>query len=159
MTLPPYDDRPQPAGQPSPYPQQPLLPQQVRPGRSRLPRLFVAAAVVAALVAGLVIWRVVHDHDERNRDAYCATLRQLTGGGNLAAAAQRLGSGAPAALQRLRTLAPDSVRGEWDDLAALVQSAPTSELDLGSAARAFTDVRAIVSDANAGCGMDIQIPG
>jgi len=159
MTQPPYGERPQPAEAPSPYPQQALLPQQVQPRRSRLPRVLMALAVVAAVVAGLVIWRVVHDHGERNRQAYCATLSSLTGGGSLLEAARRLGPGVPAALQRLRTLAPDSVRGEWDDLAALMQSAPTSQLDLGSAARALTDVRAIISDANSSCGMNIRIPG
>jgi hypothetical protein len=154
---PPYGEAPRPA----PYPRQELLPQQVHPGRSRLPLLIAAIAVVAALVLALVGWRVFHGDGEDTRAAYCAALRKATGAGGLGGLASTATTGrvVPKAITDLADLAPQSVRNQWDDLIQLVRSLPGGSPDVGQAARAFTDVQAIIADAKSACGLDLQIPG
>jgi hypothetical protein len=154
MTLPPHSDQPQ-------YPRQDLLPQQVQPGRSRLPLVIAAAALVVALVGALVVWWVVHDDGEQNRAAYCSALRDLTrnGNGSLLQTAGSAGAGVPAALGRLRDLAPSAVENQWDDLVSVVQSMPDGQPDVGQIARALTDLQAIIADADSGCGLKLQFPG
>jgi hypothetical protein len=162
---PPYGEGPQPPygepPRPAPYPRQQLLPQQVQPGRSRLPLLIAAITVVAALVLALVGWRVIHGGGEDTRAAYCAALRRVTGAGGLGGLASTATSGrvVPKAITELADLAPQSVRAQWDDLIQLVRSLPGGSPDVGEAARAFTDVQAIIADAKSGCGLDLQIPG
>ncbi len=160
---PPYGDQRQPQppyGEPQRYPQQELLPQQVQPGRSRLPLILGAVAVVAALVVALVVWRVVHDDGEDNRAAYCNALKKVTTDG-LSGLTQDLGNGAgtvPKAVTQLVALAPDSVRTQWDDLVKLASSGAQGSADVSTFARVITDVQAIIADANSECGLDLRFP-
>jgi hypothetical protein len=148
--------------QPPPYPRQELLPQQVQPSRSRLPLLLVAAAVVVALVAGLIAWWALKDDGEQNRAAYCSALRSLMAGQGLdvlGQAAQGGGTAVPQVIDHIRDLAPGSVRSQWDDLIGVLQSVQTSQPGVAEGLRAFGDIQAITADANSGCGLHIQIPG
>ncbi len=147
---------------PSPYPRQDLLAQHVQPSRSRLPLAIAGVAVVVAVVAGLALWWVARDDGEQNRAAYCAALKRVISGEGLSAlvqASQGGGTGVPRAIDELRSLAPGSVRTEWDDLIDLLQSIRTTQPGIGEAARAFNDIRVITDDANSGCGLKLQIPG
>jgi hypothetical protein len=142
--------------QPS-YPRQDLLPQQVQPGRSRVP-LVVAAVAGVVLVAGvLVALRLAHDSGEHSRAAYCAALRSVTHDGDLSQAFAAASGGTPAELDRVRDLAPSAVRRQWDHLLAAVQQG-RSEPSIGDLAALFVDVRVIVDDAQSQCGLKIQIP-
>jgi hypothetical protein len=162
MTQPPYGEPQQPPyGEPPHYPQQELLPQQVLPGRNRLPLVIGAVAVVLALVAGLVAWRLVHDNGEDNRAAYCNALKRLTSADGLSGLTQDVGdggTGVPKAITDLVDLAPGSVSDQWHDLLQLVQSASGGQPDVGQIAQAFTDLQAIIADANSACGLDLQFP-
>jgi hypothetical protein len=142
--------------QPS-YPRQDLLPQQVQPGRSRVP-LVVGAVAVVVLVAGvLVALRLAHHSGEQSRAAYCAALRSATHDGDLSQALGAAFSGTLGDLGRVRDLAPSAVRRPWDELLAAVQQG-SSKPSLGEVAQLFIDVRTIAADAESNCGLTIQIP-
>ncbi len=158
MSQPPYGDAQPPDPESTPYPQQELLPQQVKPGRSRLPLLIGALALAVVVVGGLVAWWLLRDDGEQNRAAYCDAVRKLTSNGDLGAAASGDLSNAPAALSHARDLAPSAVRTQWDDIVALVPRLSTGQVDVATGLRVVSDLRVIVDDANAKCGMDIQAP-
>ncbi len=156
MTQPPNGDDPQPQ-----YPRQELLPQEVKRGRRHLPLIIATGALVVLVVlvvSALVMVRAVHDDGAQNRADYCAALRTLTYNGNLAQAAQNAAQHTPDELTRVRDLAPSSVRGSWDDLVSLVADLSDGQPNVGQAASALSDLKAIVDDANNNCGMKIQVP-
>ena len=161
MTQPPYGETPperwEPGWQPTPYPQQELLPQEIKPGRSRLPLLIGAAAVAVILVGALVAWWLLRDDGEQNRAAYCDAVRTLAPGGNLLGSTSG-GTPTPAALSRARDLAPSAVKSEWDDLFALLQGPSAAQIDVLTGVRVLSDLRVIVGDANTKCGMNVQLP-
>ncbi len=158
MTQPPYGDMQPPPGEPTPYPRQELLPQRVAPGRSRLPLAIGAVAIVLALVGGLLAWWLLRDDGEQNRAAYCDAVATITHGGNLQAAASGGPAANRAALARARDLAPSAVRSQWDDLVAIIQGPSNGQLGVATGLRLISDVRSIVADANANCGMHITLP-
>ena len=121
----------------------------MQPRRSRLPLIIGAVAVVVAVVAALVVWRVVHDNGEDHRAAYCQQLKRLTSADGLGGLADVAGSGAgvPKAVTDLVDLAPDSVKSQWNDLRRALQSSP-EQPSVAQIARAFTDLQTIVADAN-----------
>lgn len=165
MTHPPYDGQPAPdpgtggwQQQPS-YPRQDLTPQHVQPGRSRLPLVIAAIAVLVAVVGGLGLWWILHDDGEQNRAAYCASLRTLTHDGDLSAITLNASGGsATALLSEVQRLAPAAVVSEWDDLVSLLVHPPTGQPDIALGARLVTDLQAIVSDARDKCALTIEFP-
>lgn len=156
MTQPPYGETP--SGWHPPYPQQQLLPQEVKPGRSRLPMVVAAAATALLLVGGLLAWWLLRDDGEQNRAAYCAALRTATHGGELPSELQGSLQEAATTLGRVRDLAPAAVRSQWEDLLAIVAHPPSGRVDIATGLRVVNDLRVIVADANGKCGLDIQTP-
>lgn len=157
MTQPPYDDdgsgaRPDPS-----YPRQELLPQEVQPGRSRLPLIIGAGVLAFLIIGGLLTWWALRDDGEGNRAAYCDAVRTLTHNGDLQGALSGGVADAPAAVAKVRDLAPSTVRSQWDDLYSLVQNPPTSGADIGTGLRVVSDLRVIVDDANDKCDMNIDL--
>lgn len=158
MSQPPYDDASEAGAAPS-YPRQDLLPQQVMPGRSRLPLVVGAVVVALVVVGGLLAWFLLRDDGEDTRAAYCDAVRELTNDGDLAGAVSGGLAAAPAAVKKVRDLAPSAVHGEWDDLYSLVLDPPTSGPDITTGLRVVSDLRVIVADANDKCGMNIDLGG
>lgn len=130
----------------------------MKPGRSRLPLVIGALALTLVVVGGLLAWWLLRDDGEQNRAAYCAAVEKLTSNGDLIGGSSDGLANAPAAISHLRDLAPTAVRSEWDDLVALVPRLTAGNFDAVTGLRVVTDLRAIVADANAKCGMDIQAP-
>lgn len=157
MSQPPYDDHAAAAGDGSSYPRQELLPQQVAPSRSRLPLVIGAVVVVLVVVAGLLAWFLLRDDGEDTRAAYCDAVRELTNDGDLQGALSGGLTDAPAAVAKVRDLAPTAVRSEWDDLYDLVQNPPTGGPDITTGLRLVSDLRVIVKDANDKCGTNINL--
>ena len=155
----PQDDAGLQPGAPEPaYPRQVLLPQEVRPSRSRLPLLLGAVAVAVLLIGGLLTWLLLRDDGESSRAAYCRAMRELTNEGDLPGAVSGGLADAPAAIAKVRDLAPDAVRGEWDDLYSLVQNPPSGDVDIATGLRFVSDLRTIVNDARTGCDLQIDLP-
>lgn len=131
----------------------------MQPGRSRLPLVIAAVALVVALVGGLGLWWILHDDGEQNRAAYCASLRTLTHDGDLSAVIQNAsGGGVTPLLSKVQRLAPGAVGSEWDDLVSLLVHPPTGQPDLALGARLVTDLQTIVNDARDNCGLTIDFP-
>lgn len=166
MTEPPYGDAIPPEGSVAPpsdgpqasYPRQQLLPQVVRPGRSRVPLLVGATALALVLVGGLLAWWLLRDNGEENRAAYCAAVRTLTHNGDLASAASGAVQNGPAALVKVRDLAPSTVKTQWNDVVSIVSHPSASAIDVATGLRLVSDLQVIAQDANAKCGLDITLP-
>jgi uncharacterized protein HemX len=170
-TFPPPDEPAQP-GQPaqgSPpygapparsYPQQELLPQEVKAGRSRL-RLIVALVVALALVGGgIAAWLLLRDNGESTRAQYCAAIKKAAPGGDITSS---LEGGQQAVASQLRTiadLAPKTVADDWKTLTDLFASAQKSQsnVNLGDALSAFGALKTIVADSNDNCGTSFKVP-
>lgn len=153
------DDQTDAAQTPEPaYPKQELTEQVVasRGHRTALIALAVALAVVVA--AGIVAWQLVSRGGQDTRAAYCTALRQAQQSGDVLGL--RNASAAPLReLNRLRRLAPDSVRPAWDEIyTTLANASPGSPPDLASLVPLLNDVVVIVKDARSNCGMKIPLP-
>ena len=140
------------------YPQQQLLPQEVKRGvnRSRI-YLGVAAAMTVVVIAGALFW-VLRDDGEDRREEYCAELRDLTNDGDLATA---LSSADPSTLERIQKLpdtAPNAVADDWQLIADTIATAlEAQEPDMGQALTLFNAAQAISNDASRECGLDLQL--
>jgi hypothetical protein len=158
--------QPGPPGQPgqpgqsqSAYPQQTLLPQEVKRGRSRKP--LVIGLVVALLIAagGIVAWQLLKDNGEETRAAYCAALKKLTNNGDITAALSGAGTDTLSQLGKVQSLAPAAVKGDWDTLQSLSQSAQSGNVDASVAIKAFSALKSIADDADSKCGIPMNVPG
>lgn len=149
------DDR---AGfEPVEYPQQELLPQDVRPGRSRTPLIIavVSVVVLAAIVGGAYL--LLRDDGEDTRAAYCDALRELTADGDLSAAAAAIGPEITDQLQQLIDDAPDSVADDWRKLRELAAS-DAGQPDASVTMDALESLQAILADARNNCDLPIEVP-
>ena len=145
--------------EPVEYPQQELLPQDVRPGRNRTPLIIAAVAVLvlAAAVGGAYL--LLRDDGESTRSAYCESLTELTAGGDLSAAAEAMGPEVSEQLQQVIDEAPDAVADDWRRLRDLGTSAASQgDLDASAAIDALESVQAIAADARDECDLPIELP-
>ncbi len=149
------------AGQQHAYPQQTLLPQEVRSGRSRKPLLIGALAVVLLIIGGVVAWQLLKDDGEDTRAAYCSALKDLTNNGDIMTALSTADASSLGRIQRVVQLAPDAVRDDWDTLQSLVSSSQTGQgnIDVSLALKAFGAFRAISDDAQSKCSITMDVPG
>jgi hypothetical protein len=145
--------------QPGSYPQQTLLPQHVEQSRSRRP--LVIGLVVALVVAagGIIAWQLLRDNGESTRAAYCTALRKLTANGDITTALAGADAGTFDQLNRVQSLAPDVVKGDWASLQSLARSTRTGRVDYASAISALTSLRAISDDAKSKCAITLDVPG
>jgi hypothetical protein len=147
----------QPPDQPV-YPRQELLPQQVKPGRSRAPFVVGLAAVLALAVGGVVVWLVLRDDGEETRAAYCQELRDLTNDGELLSNDGPDLDALSDRLERLHEVAPSAVSDDWETLRDAVESAG-STADLDALLQAVDALRVIADDAEDNCDLQVNVPG
>jgi hypothetical protein len=144
----------------SAYPQQELLPHDVRPRRSRVPLVIGLVVALALVGGGVAAWLLLRDNGEGSRAQYCTEIKTATSGGDITTA---LGSGPQAAtaeLHKLAALAPDAVAGDWKTLTNLLESAQKSQSSpsITEALSAFGALKSIVTDSNAHCGTTFKVP-
>jgi hypothetical protein len=142
------------------YPQQELLPHDVKPSRSRVPLVIGLIVALALVGGGIAAWLLLRDSGESSRAEYCTTVKKETQGGDLTTTLQ---GGLQAALAEFRTLsslAPDAVAGDWKTLTNFVESAQKSKStpSITDALSAFGALKSIVSDSNAHCGTTFKVP-
>jgi hypothetical protein len=159
---PPGQGGSQPYGQPPArsYPQQELLPQEVRPGRSRLPLLIGLVAVLALIGGGVAAWLLLRDDGESTRASYCAAIKKAAPGGDITSALEDGPEAATASFRTIADLAPDSVADDWKTLTDLLASAQKSQsnVNLSDAISAFSALKSIVADSNDHCGTSFKVP-
>ncbi len=142
------------------YPQQELLPQEVKPGRSRLP-LVIGLAVVLTLIAGAVVaWLLLRDDGEGTRAQYCDALEQLAPDDDLAAAVVSADASTLDQARNLADLAPGAVADDWKTLDDAVASMQSSSANVNPATllTAYGALKNIVSDSNDHCGTAYRLP-
>ncbi|MGH3446883.1 MAG: hypothetical protein ACRDQA_30620 [Nocardioidaceae bacterium] len=156
MTQPPEGEA---GGGQSPYPQQHLLPQQVKPGRSRKPLVIGAVVVVLLIIGGLVTWRLVGGDGEGTRAEYCSVLKDVTHNGDLMGAVEHSDKDMLKQITRLRDLAPGAVSKQWDDIFSVIESsARDNSPSPADAFKIYSDVKSIAADAKDKCGLDLDLP-
>ncbi len=138
------------------YPQQQLLPQDIKPRRSRLPQVIGLVVVLALVAGGLAAWFLLRDDGEDTRAAYCAEFRSFLDDGDLLGLLASADQSTLVQLQKLAELAPAVVDAAWQRLQNLMDA---GELSMTSAAAAYSAGQSIVRDAEENCGMDIPLPG
>ncbi|MBA2574149.1 MAG: hypothetical protein H0V02_05080 [Nocardioidaceae bacterium] len=143
---------PQPA---APYPQQQLLPQEVQPGRSRLPLVIGLVVVLALIGGGVAAWFLLRDEGEDTRAEYCAGLKELTNDGDLLGVVGAADESTLVQLEKVADLAPSAVEADWQRLRDLAAS---EEFTASSGFAAYAAFQSIVRDAEDKCGMDIPLP-
>lgn len=148
--------------QPASYPQQHLLPQEIKPGRNRKPLFIGIAVALVLIVGGLVTWRLLDQGGEDTRAQYCAVLKELAGDGDLTSV---IGSADEATLDQVTLayeLAPDAVEGQWATLKSVaesLQSGSAGSFDVSVFIDAYGAFQGIARDAESNCGLTIEIPG
>ncbi len=146
----------QSASSPPQYPRQQLLPQEVQPGRSRLP-LFIGLVVMLALVGGgVAAWLLLRDEGEDTRADYCAALKELTNDGDLMGVVASADESTLVQLEEVAELAPGAIDTDWQRLRDLAE---TGDFTASTAFAAYAALQSIVQDAENECGMDIPLPG
>jgi hypothetical protein len=153
------DQLPEP-GEAHEYPRQELLPQDVRPRRSRTPLVIGIVAILVLAAGAGCAYLLLRDDGEGTRAAYCDQLRELTADGDLdAAAAAATGAELSSQLQQLIDDAPNSVADDWQKLRDLGESVSADgDVDLSAALDAMTSLRAIAKDAQDKCDLPIDLP-
>lgn len=145
--------------EPVEYPQQELLPQDVRQGRNRTPLIIAVVAVLVLAAAAGGAYLLLRDDGESTRAAYCDSLTELTQGGDLSAAAEAMGPEITDQLQQVIDEAPDVVADDWNKLRDLGSSAASQgDLDASAAIDALESVQAIAADARDKCDLPIELP-
>jgi hypothetical protein len=168
---PPGDESTRPYGAPpyagslaqtpqSAYPQQELLPHDVKPSRSRVPLVIGLIVALALVGGGIAAWLLLRDNGESSRAEYCTTIKNETQGGDITTTLQGGPQAAMAELHKLSSLAPDAVAGDWKTLTKVVESAQKSQStpSITDALSAFGALKSIVSDSNAHCGTTFKVP-
>lgn len=155
----PGDDRYAGPRQHPHYPQQELLPQDVKPSRSRLPRV-IGLAVVLALIAGGVAWLLLRDTGDGSRAQYCDAIKQLAPDDDLAAAVVSADASTLDQAHKLADLAPGAVADDWktlEDAVALMQTS-SANVNPVNLMTAYGALKNIVSDSNDNCGTAYRLP-
>jgi hypothetical protein len=144
----------------SAYPQQELLPHDVKPSRSRVPLVIGLVVALALVGGGIAAWLLLRDNGESTRAQYCTTIKNATQGGDLTTALGGSPQAAMAELHKLVALAPDAVAGDWKTLTTLVESAQKSQSSpsITDALSAFGALKSIITDSNAHCGTTFKVP-
>ncbi len=158
---PPYSQGPDaPQGRPV-YPQQELLPQEVKPGRSRLPLVIGLVVVFALIAGGVVTWLLLRNTGEDTRAQYCSALRTLTNNGDVTSAIGSADASTAEVLQQVLDTAPTAVKPDWQTLRDLGNTASTSpdNVDISSALKAYSAYQSIARDARDNCNLTINLPG
>lgn len=138
------------------YPHQQLLPQEVKPRRSRLPQIIGLVVVLALVAGGLAAWFLLRDDGEDTRAEYCAAFQAFLGDGDLLGVLASADQSTLTQLEKLAELAPTVVDAAWQRLQDLVDA---GELSITGFAAAYSAGQSIVRDAEDNCGMDIPLPG
>ncbi len=141
------------------YPQQTLLPQEVKPGKSRKPLVIALVLALVLVVGGVVAWRLLRDNGESTRAAYCSALKSLTNNGDLTSALSGAGASTFGQVNKVVSLAPDAVKSDWTALQSLATSAQSGNGGYSSALQALSSLQAIANDAQSNCGITMNIPG
>lgn len=139
-------------------PRQELTTQEVKPGRNRLPLLIGLVVALVLVVGAATAWYLLRDDGESQRADYCAALKTLTKNGNLDEALASADATTADRLGEVADLAPSTVAGNWSTLMKLVDQGAQTQPDMATALAALGAVRSIVDDANAKCGMSLQLP-
>jgi hypothetical protein len=145
------------------YPQQELLPHTVQPPRSRKGWIIGLVVVLLLVGGGIGAWLISRGSDDSGRAEYCTALKKLVPDNDLITALTRVD---PAhtdqltnQLKNLVAVAPSSVDQDWQTLEQALTTAVGSGGDNPAAfLPAIAAVQGIIRDANANCGMSIQLP-
>ncbi len=149
----PWERQPEPS-----YPRQQLLPQEIRPGRSRRSLVIGLVLVLALVVGGGVAYLVMRDDGEGSRQAYCSALRDLTQGGDLMAAVEGANAKTLGQLDKVQQVAPGAVADDWSTLMSIAYEAQGGSPDMAQALTAFNSLRVIATDAKQNCELDLGLP-
>lgn len=135
--------------------------QEVKPGRNRKPLYIGLVVALVLIIGGVVAWQLLKDDGEGTRAAYCSALSDLTNDGDLMSAVSTADASSLAQIERVRQLAPNAVRDDWDTLQSVVSSAQNEPdaIDMSAVLEAATALRAISSDAESECGITMDLPG
>jgi hypothetical protein len=144
---------------PSAYPQQTLLPHEVKPGKSRKPLVIALVLALVLVVGGVVAWQLLKDNGESTRAAYCSALKSLTNNGDLTTALSGAGASTFGQVNKVVSLAPDAVKSDWTSLQSLATSAQSGNLGYSSALQALSALNAIATDAQSNCSITLNVPG
>ena len=156
--------RPPPEGgqskqSPTGYPQQDLLPQDVKPGRSRKP--LVIGLVVLALVAGgiAVVLLVLRGDGESTREAYCTAIAELAPDDDLIGAISNADTTTLDRARELPGLAPVSVADDWKTIEEVLTSASQASPQLSPTMflQAYGALQSIIDDSNKNCGTAYEL--
>jgi hypothetical protein len=144
----------------SAYPQQELLPHDVKPSRSRVPLVIGLVVALALVGGGIAAWLLLRDNGESTRAQYCTTIKNATHGGDISTILQGGPQEAMAGLHKLVTLAPDVVADDWKTLTNLLESAQRSQSrpSITDYISGLGALRSIATDSNAHCGTTIPVP-
>jgi hypothetical protein len=144
----------------SAYPQQELLPHDVKPSRSRVPLVIGLVVALALVGGGIAAWLLLRDNGESTRAQYCTTIKNATHGGDISTILQGGPQEAMAELHKLVTLAPDVVADDWKTLTNLLESAQRSQSrpSITDYISGLGALRSIATDSNAHCGTTIPVP-
>lgn len=144
---------------PSGYPQQDLLPQDVKPGRSRKP-LVIGLVVALALVAGgITAWLLLRDDGESTREAYCTAVTELAPNDDLIGAISNADTATLDRAKELPGLAPTSVADDWKTIEEMLTSASqsSSQLSPTMVLQAYGALQSIIDDSNKNCGTAYEL--
>ena len=130
------------------------------PGRSAAPWLIGIAGLVVVVLAAVALWFVLDDRGESDREAYCASLTDVTDDGDLAGALETADERTLDEVEQVAAVAPDVVADDWETLAEVARdpAAVADGGDLGTVVSVFTAVQAIARDARDECGLELELP-
>ena len=97
---------------------------------------------------------------ESDREAYCASLTDVTDDGDLAGALETADERTLDEVEQVAAVAPDVVADDWETLAEVARdpAAVADGGDLGTVVSVFTAVQAIARDARDECGLELELP-
>ena len=92
------------------------------PGRSAAPWLIGIAGLVVVVLAAVALWFVLDDRGESDREAYCASLTDVTDDGDLAGALGTADERTLDEVEQVAAVAPDVVADDWETLAEVART-------------------------------------
>jgi hypothetical protein len=141
------------------YPQQELLPHDVKPRRNRVPLVIGLVIALALAGGGVAAWLLLRDNGESTRAQYCAAIKKLVPDGDLTSSLQGGQQDTLASIRKIADLAPNAVADDWKTLTDLFNSAQQSGTpDLTLLLGAVSAAKSIVADSNAHCGTTFKVP-